>query len=83
MINKKIRSIKEKIPIMIISGLSRPQAKIKGFELGADDFMTKLFDKDELFARINAIVRRNKGFINSEISFSNIKLNIEKAGLYK
>jgi len=76
---KKIRSIKEKIPIMIISGLSRPQAKIKGFELGADDFMTKPFDKDELFARINAVVRRNKGFSNSEIKFSNIKLNIEKS----
>jgi len=49
-------------PVLILSGLSRPQAKVKGLGLGADDFITKPFDKSELLARMQAITRRSKGF---------------------
>ena len=52
---------KIKTPILILSGLAGIEAKVKGLGVGADDYMTKPFHKDELVARIHAIVRRSKG----------------------
>ena len=55
-------------PILILSGLARPQAKVKGFGIGADDFITKPFDREELIARIQAVVRRTKGFAQQNLA---------------
>jgi DNA-binding response OmpR family regulator len=46
---------------LILSGLAELDHKIKGLGFGADDFLTKPFDRRELVARIQAIVRRSKG----------------------
>ena len=46
-------------PIMIVSGLAGIEDKVRGLELGADDYLTKPFHMDELIARIGAIVRRS------------------------
>ena len=62
---RRMRAARIEVPILILSGLSRPQAKVKGLAMGADDFITKPFDKSELIARIQAIVRRSKGFSQS------------------
>ena len=59
---RRLRASRIDTPVLILSGLSRPQAKVKGFGLGADDFITKPFDREELIARIQAVVRRTKGF---------------------
>jgi DNA-binding response OmpR family regulator len=59
-----------KSPILILSGLAGIEDKIKGLGFGADDYMTKPFHKDELVARIHAIVRRSKGHAQSVISRS-------------
>jgi two-component system, cell cycle response regulator CtrA len=48
-------------------GLAELEDKIKGLGLGADDYMTKPFHKDDLVARIHAIVRRSKGHAQSVI----------------
>jgi two-component system cell cycle response regulator CtrA len=45
--------------------------RIKGLDMGADDYLTKPFDKDELIARIKAIVRRSKGHCESISKFGN------------
>ena len=58
---RKLRVSKVKTPILILSGLAGIEDKIKGLGFGADDYMTKPFHKDELVARIHAIVRRSKG----------------------
>jgi two-component system, cell cycle response regulator CtrA len=50
-----------------LSGLAELEDKIKGLGLGADDYMTKPFHKDDLVARIHAIVRRSKGHVQSVI----------------
>jgi two-component system cell cycle response regulator CtrA len=79
---RRMRSAKINVPILILSGLSRPQAKVKGLAAGADDFITKPFDKAELLARMQAIVRRSKGFSQSSISIDNIVLNLESREVF-
>jgi two-component system cell cycle response regulator CtrA len=73
----RLRSAKIKIPILILSGLSSADQKIKGLGFGADDYLTKPFNKGELIARIQAIVRRSKGHSESLIDLGKIKLNLD------
>lgn len=58
---RRMRAARIETPVIVLSGLSRPQAKVKAFALGADDFITKPFDAAELLARIQAVIRRSKG----------------------
>lgn len=74
---RRLRLNKLSVPILILSGLSRPQAKVRGLELGADDFITKPFDKSELLARIQAIVRRSRGLAHSTITIGTLNINID------
>ncbi len=74
---RRMRNARIDIPILILSGLSRPNAKVKGFGLGADDFITKPFDKTELLARIQAVVRRSKGYSRPVLTIGPLKLNLD------
>lgn len=73
----RLRSAKVKIPILILSGLSSPDQKIKGLGFGADDYLTKPFNPGELIARIQAIVRRSKGHSESVIRFDKVSINLD------
>jgi two-component system cell cycle response regulator CtrA len=72
-----MRAARIETPVLILSGLSRPQAKVKGFGLGADDFITKPFDKAELIARMQAVVRRSKGFSQPTLRVGPLTLNLD------
>ena len=74
---RRFRSAKIKTPILILSGLADLDAKIKGLGFGADDYLTKPFDKRELVARIHAIVRRAKGHSQSTIKTGKLTVNLE------
>ncbi len=74
---RRMRAARQTTPVLILSGLSRPQAKVKGLGLGADDYITKPFDRQELIARIQAIVRRSKGFSTSRLRVGNLELDID------
>lgn len=74
---KKLRLAKVETPILILSGLSEPDDKIKGLCFGADDYLTKPFNKGELIARINAIVRRSKGHAQSVIGTGKLSVNLD------
>lgn len=73
----RLRSAKIKTPVLILSGLSSADQKIKGLGFGADDYLTKPFDRGELIARIQAIVRRSKGHSESVIRFDKVAINLD------
>ncbi|MCK5296469.1 MAG: response regulator transcription factor [Alphaproteobacteria bacterium] len=73
---KKLRAARVSTPILILSGLDSPDKKVKGLGYGADDYLTKPFNKDELLARIHAIVRRAKGHAESVIKTGPVEVNL-------
>ncbi|MEQ8584898.1 MAG: response regulator transcription factor [Thalassobaculaceae bacterium] len=74
---KRLRQARVKTPILILSGLSELDAKIKGLGYGADDYVTKPFDRRELVARIQAVVRRSMGHSESMISTGKLNVNLD------
>jgi two-component system, cell cycle response regulator CtrA len=72
-----LRVSKVRTPTLILSGLAGIEDKVKGFGFGADDYMTKPFHKDELVARIHAVVRRSKGHAQSTVQFGNLVVNLD------
>ena len=74
---RRLRAARVKTPILILSGLSDLDDKIKGLGVGADDYLTKPFDKRELIARIQAIVRRSKGHSDSIIKTGKLTVNLD------
>ncbi|MBQ8785296.1 MAG: response regulator transcription factor [Alphaproteobacteria bacterium] len=73
---KRLRSAKKTTPVLILSGINVAENKVKGLDFGADDYLTKPFDRAELLARIKAIVRRNEGHADSVIRTGDIEVNI-------
>jgi two-component system cell cycle response regulator CtrA len=74
---KQLRMARINTPVLILSGNPDIEAKVKTLGYGADDYLTKPFNKDELIARITAIVRRSKGHAESVIRTGEILVNLD------
>ncbi len=74
---RKLRMSKCDTPTLILSGFDAADNKIKGFGVGADDYLTKPFNREELVARIHAIVRRSKGHAQSIIRTGKVAVNLD------
>jgi two-component system cell cycle response regulator CtrA len=74
---RRLRAARVNTPILILSGLNEMDSKLKGLGFGADDYLTKPFDRRELIARIQAIVRRSKGHSESVIKTGKLAVNLD------
>jgi two-component system cell cycle response regulator CtrA len=74
---RTLRSAKVFTPVLILSGLAGIEDKIKGLGLGADDYLPKPFHKDEMIARIHALVRRSKGHAQSLIATGDLLVDLD------
>ncbi|MEM1374883.1 MAG: response regulator transcription factor [Pseudomonadota bacterium] len=74
---RQLRVSKIDTPILILSGDTDTESKIKGFGFGADDYLTKPFHREELVARIHAIIRRSKGHAQSIIRTGRVDVNLD------
>ena len=74
---RQLRIAKVETPILILTGEDDTESKIKGFGFGADDYLTKPFHREELIARIHAIIRRSKGHSQSLIRTGKIAVNLD------
>jgi len=74
---KKLRLSKVGTPILVLSGLSEIEDKVRALGFGADDYLTKPFYKEELIARIHAVVRRSKGHSQSVIKTGRLAVNLD------
>ena len=74
---RQLRTSRIDTPILILSGADDTESKLKGFGYGADDYLTKPFHREELVARIHAIIRRSKGHSQSVIKTGQINVNLD------
>ncbi|KNX42572.1 Cell cycle response regulator CtrA [Roseovarius tolerans] len=74
---RQLRLSRIETPILILSGADDAESKIRGFGFGADDYLTKPFHREELVARIHAIIRRSKGHSQSVIRTGKINVNLD------
>ena len=74
---RQLRLARIETPILILSGNDASDDKIRGFGFGADDYLTKPFHREELIARIHAIIRRSKGHSQSIIRTGTVEVNLD------
>jgi two-component system, cell cycle response regulator CtrA len=74
---RQLRMARIETPILILSGSDDTDNKLKGFGFGADDYLTKPFHREELVARIHAIIRRSKGHSQSIIKTGDVNVNLD------
>ncbi len=74
---RQLRLARISTPILILSGADDTESKLRGFGFGADDYLTKPFHREELVARIHAIIRRSKGHSQSVIRTGKINVNLD------
>ena len=74
---RQLRLARIETPILILSGEDDTESKLRGFGFGADDYMTKPFHREELVARIHAIIRRSKGHSQSVIRTGKVCVNLD------
>jgi two-component system, cell cycle response regulator CtrA len=74
---RRMRTARIETPVLILSEMSSPQARVKALSAGADDVISKPFDRDELIARLQTIVRRSRGFSQAFIAVGPLKLNLQ------
>ena len=79
----KLRKEEIFTPVLILSAKDSLNDKVKGLSIGADDYLAKPFEREELLARLEAMIRRNHGFYaNNTIEFKDLKMNLENRKAY-
>jgi two-component system response regulator QseB len=72
---KAVRRAKSEVPVLILSAKVTPTDRVLGLDLGADDYLVKPFDLDELLARLRSIIRRRQGRAGNELRAGGVELD--------
>ncbi|MEF2175337.1 MAG: response regulator transcription factor [Candidatus Absconditabacteria bacterium] len=80
---KKLRILENPVPVLMLTSMSSKQDIVKGLDCGADDYLSKPFDNDELLARIKALYRRTFTNKNSIIYIGDIEIDLNKRTVFK
>lgn len=79
----KLRSEGIVTPVLILTAKDSLNDKVKGLNIGADDYLVKPFEREELLARLEAIIRRNNGFfVKDTLEFKELKMNLSNRKVY-
>lgn len=78
---KKLRKSYENLPILIISARDKLDQRIYGLDIGADDYLCKPFELDEVIARAHALVRRIKNIVSNKIIYNNLEYDVKSRTL--
>ena len=73
---QKLRKTGNSTPILVLSARDKWHEKVEGLTIGADDYLAKPFNHDELLARVAALLRRSSGLQNNAITYGPLKLNL-------
>lgn len=76
-----LRALQIPFPVIVLTARGNWQDKVEGLEAGADDYLVKPFQKDELLARLNALVRRSAGFISPRVKAGDYELDLSRKEL--
>lgn len=80
---KKLRENKNYTPVLILTAKDALDDKLKGFRMGADDYLVKPFNREELIARIEAIIRRTNGsYSENMLEFKDLKLDLNSRKIF-
>jgi len=74
---KQIRKDGNNLPILVLTARDATEDKIKGLDFGADDYMTKPFERDELLARVRALMRRHSGRVSEHLCHQDLDINLQ------
>ncbi|MDO1581366.1 response regulator transcription factor [Rhizobium oryzicola] len=72
---RAIRLRGDKLPILMLTALDSVKSRVEGLDEGADDYLVKPFDLDELFARVRALVRRREGRTETTLKCGSVELD--------
>lgn len=80
---KNLRQKQIHTPVLVLTARSEVSDKIKGLNLGADDYLTKPFDFDELLARLNSLIRRSKNNPSPIIKIEDLEINLDSKTVFR
>lgn len=80
---KKLRTSQKNLPILVISARDKLDQRILGLDTGADDYLCKPFDLDEVIARVHALLRRSKNQVSNIINYNDLSFNTQTLILTK
>mgnify|MGYP000515238117 CR=1 FL=1 len=79
---RKLRDGQQTFPILVLTARSAWKAKVEGLDAGADDYLTKPFQPEELLARVNALLRRSSGRTSSRVELGPLSLDTRSNAIY-